>query len=57
MNKIISYLKRNVSEIFNVVESLLRLAGSVASLTPTPKDDSVIAAIKAGVKKIKDFLL
>lgn len=41
----------------NAVEALLRLAGSLASLTKTPKDDSIIAAIKAGFAKVKDFLL
>ena len=56
MKKILNYIRRNLSEIFNVGEAILRLAGSIASLTPTPKDDSVIAVIKAGFKKVKDFL-
>ena len=50
------YLKRNFSELVNLVEGLIRFAGSIASLTPTPKDDSIIASIKAGFKKVKDFL-
>lgn len=57
MSGIIAYLRRNISEIVNAVEALLRLAGSLASLTKTPKDDSIIAAIKAGFAKVKDFLL
>ena len=32
----IAYLRRNAAEIANVIEAILRLAGSIASLTPTP---------------------
>lgn len=56
MSGIIAYLRRNLSEIVNVIEAILRLAGSLASLTPTTKDDSIIDAIKSGFGKIKDFL-
>ena len=55
LKKVINYLRRNISEVFNILEAVLRLAGSIASLTPTQKDDSVIVVIKAGFKKIKDF--
>lgn len=53
----IGYIKRNLAEIVNVIEAVLRLAGSLASLTATEKDDSIVAAVKAGFKKIKSFLL
>ena len=56
MRNVIDYIRRNLSEILNLVEAVLRVAGSIASLTPTKKDDSIIAAIKAGFKKLKDFL-
>ncbi len=55
MNKIIAYIMRNLSELVNCVEAALRLAGSIASLTPTPKDDSVVAKIKEIFKKIKEL--
>ena len=53
----IGYLRRNLAEIVNIIEAILRLAGSVVSLTPTKKDDSVVNAIKAGFDKVKSFLL
>lgn len=53
----IGYLRRNLAEIVNVIEAILRLAGSIASLTTTDKDDSVVNAIKIGFKKVKSFLL
>jgi len=52
----ITYIRRNLSEIVNCLEALLRLAGSIATLTPTPKDDSIIAKIKEVFAKIKSFL-
>lgn len=52
----ISYIRRNLSEIVNVIEALLRFAGSIASLTSTPKDDSIVAKVKEVFKKIKSFL-
>jgi len=55
VNKIIAYIMRNLSELVNCVEAALRLAGSIASLTPTPKDDSVVAKIKEIFKKIKEL--
>lgn len=54
---IIGYLRRNIEEIVNLIEAIIRVAGSLASLTPTDKDDSVVAAIKAGFAKVKAFLL
>lgn len=56
-NTMIGYIRRNMAEIVNVVEAVLRLAGSIASLTATEKDDSVIATIKEYFSKIKSFLL
>ena len=54
---ILGYLRRNLAEIINLIEAIIRIAGSIASLTPTDKDDSVVATIKAGFAKVKDFLL
>lgn len=54
---IVAYLRRNMAEIVNAIEAILRLAGSLASLTATSKDDSIVAAIKAGFAKVKAFLL
>lgn len=57
MSGIIAYLRRNLAEIVNVIEAIIRIAGSLASLTPTPKDDSIVEAIKNGFAKVKSFLL
>ena len=52
----LSYIRRNLAEIVNLIEAILRIAGSIASLTATKKDDSVVAVIKSGFKKVKNFL-
>lgn len=56
IGSVIAYFRRNLSEVINLIEAILRLAGSIASLTPTPKDDSIIDAMKTGFGKVKDFL-
>ena len=53
----LAYIRRNLSEIINCIEALIRLAGSIASLTATSKDDSIIAKIKEVFGQIKAFLL
>jgi hypothetical protein len=57
MSGIIGYLRRNLAEIVNLIEAIIRILASIASLTSTPKDDSVIATIKARFAKVKNFLL
>ena len=57
IGNIIGYLRRNIAEVVNLIEAILRVLGSLASLTPTAKDDSIVAAIKSGFAKIKNFLL
>ena len=52
----IGYIRRNLAELVNLVEAIIRIAGSIASLTPTKKDDSIVDAIKSGFDKIKSFL-
>ena len=53
----LSYLRRNIEELVNLIEAVLRLAGSIASLTPTNKDDSIVETVKGWFAKIKNFLL
>ena len=53
----IGWIRRNLEEIVNLIEAILRLAGSICSLTATKKDDSIVAAIKAGFAQVKGFLL
>ena len=55
MSAIFSYLRRNLGELVNLIEAILRIAGSIASLTPTPKDNSIVESLKEGFAKIKSF--
>ena len=43
MKEIISYLVTNVDSILLVLTSIVAAASAVAALTPTPKDDSIVA--------------
>ena len=43
MKEIISYLVSNVDSILFAVSTVVAAASAVAALTPTPKDDSVVA--------------
>ena len=57
IGSLVNYIRRNLSEVVNLFEAILRVLGSLASLTPTKKDDSIVAALKSGFAKVKDFLL
>jgi hypothetical protein len=43
MKEIISYLVSNVDSILFAVSAVVAAASAVAALTPTPKDDSIVA--------------
>ena len=43
MKEIISYLVSNVDSILFTVSAIVAAASAVAALTPTPKDDSLVA--------------
>ena len=43
MKEIISYLVANVDRILFAVSAVVAAASAVAALTPTPKDDSIVA--------------
>ena len=43
MKEIISYLVANVDSILFAVSAVVAAASAVAALTPTPKDDSIVA--------------
>lgn len=43
MKEIISYLVTNVYSILFAVSAVVAAASAVAALTPTPKDDSIVA--------------
>ena len=43
MKEIISYLVSNVDNIVAALTAIVAAASAVAALTPTPKDDSIVA--------------
>ena len=43
MKEIISYLVANVDSILFAVSAVVAAASAVAAITPTPKDDSIVA--------------
>ena len=43
MKDIISYLVSNVDSILFAVSAVVAASSAVAALTPTPKDDSIVA--------------
>jgi hypothetical protein len=43
MKDIIAYLVSNVDSILLALSSIVAAASAVAALTPTPKDDSLVA--------------
>tara|TARA_R110002050_G_scaffold175787_1_gene308650 strand:+ start:728 stop:916 length:189 start_codon:yes stop_codon:yes gene_type:complete len=43
MKEIISYLVSNVDSILFAVSAVVAASSAVAALTPTPKDDSIVA--------------
>lgn len=45
MKEIISYLVSNVDSILFAVSAVVAAASAVAALTPTPKDDSIVAKV------------
>lgn len=47
-----SFLTAHAAEIWAIVSGVVTLAAAVAALTPTPKDDGIVA----GVRKIVDLL-
>ena len=66
MKEIISYLVSNVDSILFAVSAIVAAASAVAALTPTPKDDSIVAkaykvldwvALNVGKAKDKWLLL
>ena len=56
MKAIFAYLLSNIHEFLGVVESVLKLAVSIAHLTATTRDDEWLAKITSIFAKIKNFI-
>ena len=46
MSEALTYLLANWESILSVVTGAIALAAAIAAMTPTPKDDGIIAAIR-----------
>ena len=50
------YIFKNVAVIIGVVEAVLKAAGAIISLTPTKRDDAIMAIIDKAFSGIKKWL-
>lgn len=52
----IEFVTAHYQSIIDIVAYVIAIASAVAALTPTPKDDSVVAKVSGVFKKVVDFL-
>jgi hypothetical protein len=50
------WILSNLENIWLIVAQVIAVASMITALTPTPKDDAVIAKVQGFVKKIADLL-
>lgn len=53
---VLAYLLKNGGLIIGLVESVLKVLGGIVSLTPTKKDDAVVAFLDTWFTKIKQII-
>ena len=53
---VLAYLLKNGGLIIGLVESALKVLGGIVSLTPTKKDDAVVAFLDKWFTKIKQLI-
>jgi hypothetical protein len=61
LTNILGWITKNIGLIIGVVEALTKVLAGIASLTPTEKDDKIVAWIEehklsAKLQKVADFL-
>lgn len=56
IGNIFGFIIKNLALIVGIVESLLKVAGGIVSMTATKKDDAIVAAIDKGFSAVKKFL-
>lgn len=56
MGAFFAYLLKNSALLIGIVEAVLKAVGGIVSLTPTKKDDEVVAKIDEWFSKIKAYL-
>ena len=55
MNEAVAFITTNGPVLLDVAARLIAAAAIIASLTPSPKDDSIIGKIQGGFKKVIDL--
>lgn len=56
MNDAISFISAHWKDILAVIAQIIGVSAMIAALTPSSKDDTVIASIQNGFKKVIDIL-
>lgn len=54
--KIVGWVIKNLALLIGIVESILKLAAGIVSLTPTKKDDKICAKVDKTFSAIKKVL-
>ena len=57
LKKILGYVAKNLYQIINLIEALLRVLAGIVELTPSVNDDRYVGNIKNIFEKVKSFLL
>ncbi len=56
ITNVIGWFVKNVGLIVEILEALLKLAGGIVSLTPSKKDDKIVALIEDKFDVVKKAL-
>lgn len=53
---IISFLLKNIAQVVGIVEAIAKAIAGIVSLTPTKKDDKILAMVNTVFSAIKKIL-
>ncbi len=56
LGKVLGWVFKNLSLIIGIIEAILKAAGGIVSITPTKKDDAVLAVVDKVFSTIKSWL-
>ena len=54
--EIISFITSHIDELFAIVAAFVAFAATVATMTETKRDDSIIANVQAVVRRVGEYL-
>ena len=55
--KILGYIAKNLYQLCNLAEAIIRVAAAIVEFTPSINDDKFVGGVKDWFDKIKGFLL